>query len=158
MANYIYICPKCGSISGFSKGVEGKCSDCGSVTIPTDIAEYVWYAKPKDERERIKNAYITGGKEIGMPPAFNAADSSNSGWVSLLRGVVTVWLVLGCIASLVTGILVGSLFRGGAGFFAAIVIIAVGVLLSFVSVAAIMVFLDMSSDIRSIKQMLEKAK
>ena len=158
MDNDIYICPKCGATYGSAKGVEKKCSDCGLFTISTGITEQAWYAKSKDERDRIKSTiYIRPDKSATTSHTYGAAGSrsDDSGWASLLRGVATFWLILGCIASLVSGILVGSLIRGGAGFFAAIVIIAAGVFLSFVSVAAIMVFLDVSSDIRSIKLTLD---
>ena len=76
---------------------------------------------------------------------------STSSWVSLLRGTAYIIMIAGILASLIVGfsMLKRTPLMG-------IAVLIIGILVSVISVAGLMVFLDMASDISKIRQLLER--
>lgn len=84
--------------------------------------------------------------------------SDSSIWVKLLRIVAYAAIICGCLMSLLIGCIL--IFRAdpanrAAGILVGLAIIIGGVVASFLSAAAIMVFLDMASDLRAIRNKTE---
>lgn len=167
----IFICPNCKTVYISEKSSGNICSNCNMDLIATGIGEQDWYSHTYAEREEMKQKFCDGSiteKEItqqtqndpyvqavsnGWPREYYEV-SDNSGWNSLLRGVAIINLVVTCIGALIIGIAVTTLLGG----FTGLIIAAVLMLFAFVSTGAIMIFLDMSSDIRAIRRAVEKNK
>ncbi len=81
-----------------------------------------------------------------------------SGWVTLLRVVAIINIVLGCLLSLIlgVGVMLSGQVPGFLGVLLGLLIMGAGVLLSFVNAATIMVFLNMAADIRTIRAAAER--
>ena len=85
--------------------------------------------------------------------------SRSSFWVKLMRTVAYVTIICGCLASLLFGcimIFFADADHRTAGILVGITIIVVGSLLSLLGSAGIMVFLDMASDLRTIRKQMDK--
>lgn len=80
------------------------------------------------------------------------AAPSVSSWIGMLRGSAYIVLFAGILASLFFGI---SLMKSGPVLIGLAVLI-IGVIISLLSVAGLMVFLDMASDISAIRQRIER--
>ena len=85
------------------------------------------------------------------------SEHKTSGWVKLLRVMAYVEIAAGCLLSLCMGLAVafGSQDAGAMSVVLGLLVIAVGVLVSFVGAAAIMIFLDMADDVRAIRNAAE---
>lgn len=78
-------------------------------------------------------------------------ETSSIGWVSLLRAVAAIAIVVGIIASIAAGITIGE-ESAVLGFLVA----AGGSLFTLILNAAVMIFLDMADDIRAIRHKLDR--
>lgn len=136
MNKSVYICPSCGSVYILEE--KGRCRNCGTDLIPMQISERKWNSMSRSKQQRTVEWYLK---------TYSASYSGKSGWVSFLRTLSIIQIVLGCIVSVVLGVTLGALLGGVAGFAIALV----GFLLSFGSAAMTMVFLDIAADIRSIR-------
>ena len=90
-----------------------------------------------------------------LPPTAKTPSgnlSYTSSWATLLRGVIYIFLAIEIIASLIGGI---ALIGNGQAVLG-LVVIVMGCIMAFISVAGIMVFLDMAVDVSKIRQLLEK--
>lgn len=81
-----------------------------------------------------------------------------SGWVKLLRFVAYAGIVLGCLLSLIVGAGVVLASRDARTILVGLVIVACGVLLSFVNAATIMIFLDLATDVKAIRAAEERRR
>lgn len=81
-----------------------------------------------------------------------------SGWVTLLRIVAYVEIAAGCLLSVILGISVmfGAQAPGALGVVLGLLVIVVGVLLSFIGAASIMVLLGAAEDVHVIRVMAER--
>lgn len=80
-------------------------------------------------------------------------------WIKLLRIVAYVSIACGCLMSLFVGFLV--ILRTAPdnrflGILLGLVVMAIGAILSVLSAAAIMVFLDMAIDLRAIRGRVDR--
>lgn len=142
-------CPKCGELNGDNSTV---CFKCGTKMETSGAA----YQKKCPKCGRIYDAkkdYCDDCPDTPLAvyaPAEEVAyvyDSGNSSiWIGCLR--VVAWICFALI--IILGILNGILLGGLKGFFTFLASIPV----ALVSVAALMVFLDMATDLRTIKNAL----
>ena len=80
-------------------------------------------------------------------------------WIKLLRIVAYVSIACGCLMSLFVGFIV--ILRTAPdnrflGILLGLVVMAIGAILSVLSAAAIMVFLDMAVDLRAIRDRVDR--
>ena len=136
MNKSVYICPKCGSI--FILMEEGLCRNCKTELISMRISERKWSSMSRSKQRRTAEWYLK---------TYSTSYAGKSGWVSFLRTISIIQIVLGCLVSIILGVTL-SVFLGNVTGFA---IALVGFLLSFGSAAMLMVFLDIAADIRSIR-------
>ena len=153
MENCVYICPKCGDTYVCPEDGEWYCATCGEVLIPSGYTEEEWNALSQDWRQAIISKAT--GKFTGSDASYPNSSSftKNNGWNNLLRSIMGIYLTLLCVGIFIIGFNIG---RSTGSTALGLVIIVLGILLAFISVAAVMVFLDMSSDIRAIRQILER--
>lgn len=104
-------------------------------------------------KEYLIDMLRSGGYEIPDDKQNDLQSNvAESGWIVLLRFVVWLEIIGGCIGSIVIGVGVGSVTRVealGAG------IAIIGIIVSFILSAAIMIFIDMASDIRYIRNKMK---
>ena len=162
----VYICPVCRT-SWFS-AVQCKCSKCGHDTARSACTEAQWKTMSDEEKSKVKEETLQkwnalsdaervklGHAAPAPVPSGNPADSasSSSGWISALRAFVYVVLVVGILGSLIAGLVI----LGDAPAVGLLIMIG-GIIVSILSAAAVMVFLDMATDVRAIRQLLENEK
>ena len=85
-------------------------------------------------------------------------EKKTTGWVKLLRIIAYVEIAAGCLLSAVLGVAIafGSQDPGAMSVLVGLLVVAVGVLLSFVGAASIMIFLDIADDVRAIRRASER--
>lgn len=115
-----------------------------------------WASLSPQEKEKAIEECICNAVITETPPPTAKTPSGNlsytSSWATLLRGVIYIFLAIEIIASLIGGIaLIGS---GQAVL--GLVVIVLGCIMAFISVAGIMVFLDMAVDVSKIRQLMER--
>ena len=91
-----------------------------------------------------------------------------SGWVTLLRVMAIIQVVGGCLLSVILGAAViytgvesaryGAAGAAGSGIVVGVLIMALGVLLSFVSAAMTFVLMGMAEDIHAMRVMQEEKR
>lgn len=161
----IYICPKCGAIYN-SQTVCAKCN-CEVKLTPYNAVQWLemtpeerkeaahkWMLMSDGEKEKaIRQSTIHGEQHtVQNSSSFPIEANSPSGWISLLRGFAYLVLVLEIIVSCVAGVVL----IGDQQLLYGIAVIVLGIILSFLSVAFLMVFLDMATDISQIRKTLER--
>ena len=164
---FVYVCPMCGT-SLLSYG-PCKCSRCRSETIKSSITAEQWNSMNDQEKIKSKSAVLEGWSKLSsqeksaINPAAAASSSANgytygqkesvssSMWVSVLRGVAWAVIIIGILASIIGGVTLMS--RQG---LLGLVVIILGCAVSVLSVAGIMVFLDMADDLRTIRSLVER--
>lgn len=160
----MYFCPSCGSVLGSQKPC--FCVKCGAEMVASPYKATRWIDMTTEERDAAAKQWI------GLSPAERTAfiesgaleaqqkkpvtqtappPPSTSSWVSLLRGTAYIIMIAGILASLIVGfsMLKRTPLMG-------IAVLIIGILVSVISVAGLMVFLDMASDISKIRQLLER--
>ena len=85
--------------------------------------------------------------------------SRSSFWVKLLRTVAYLAIICGCLMSLIIGCVM--IFGADAdhrttGILVGIAIIVIGIVCNLLAASGIMVFLDMASDLRTIRKQMDK--
>lgn len=91
-----------------------------------------------------------------------------SGWVTLLRVMAIIQIVAGCLLSVFLGVAMiiagvegsryGAAGAAGGGSVVGVLIMALGVLLSFVSAAMTFVLMGMAEDIHAMRVMQEEKR
>lgn len=100
-------------------------------------------------REYLQDILRNGGYvEEGQEEPENHRTGTASIWVSLLRFIAWMEIIGGCIGAIVLGVGLGEALDPALG--AGVTII--GIISSFIISSAIMVFLDMAADIRTIRK------
>ena len=82
-----------------------------------------------------------------------------SGWVTLLRVMAYVQVVLGCVASAIGGIVIiytSVTTRVPSGIAVGLLVLVLGVLLSFVGAAMTMVLMGIAEDVHAVRVMAER--
>lgn len=95
-------------------------------------------------------------KSIGEQKPFaekSASEGTSGGWINGLRAFAWIAIIIGVVGGLIGG---ASLIEISPGV--GVLVIGLCVVASFLSVGALMVFLDMAEDIRRIRMALEKRK
>ncbi len=149
----MYYCPSCG-MALRPKSLPCKCPQCASEMIASPFTTSQWINMSDQERaqaiEQLRTGtYSPNNSQVSSdnPQSQKSTQPSSSVWVSMLR----IFAMLALIAGITVSIHIGSLFDGLPSF----AVILLGIVLSILSVAGIMVFLDMAADIRVIRQKLE---
>ena len=84
-------------------------------------------------------------------PSAAAKTEGGSGWVSLLRTMAVIVLIAGIISALAGGITLMAVH-----VLLGLVVLVLGVLVSFISVATVMIFLGLASDVRESRMTLQR--
>ena len=162
-----FVCPKCGSWGYATKSWD--CTICSVRMVPIPYETEIWTNLPSDQQNGIIRHWIKTKEWIDISDlermnavvAETAAEkalleaensSSFSGWINFLRVIAYFFLIGGMITSFAVGI---TMIRHSVTGW---LVIVLGTLCSFASMAGIMVFLDMAGDIRKIRAMLESEK
>lgn len=160
----MYFCPSCGSVMGSKKPC--NCGKCGTEMLVSPFQATQWIDMSSEERDAaVKNwlalspaerATVMESRESAAQHKKEAAQtaapsSSASSWVSLLRGCAYFIMIAGILASLIIGF---SMMKRTP--LVGIAVLIIGILVSLLSVAGLMVFLDMASDLSKIQQHIER--
>ena len=164
-----FVCKKCGSWAYASKSWSCAYDGTEMEPIPYDLAQWE-HLSAKDQNSVIRhwmntsiwiglsNIPVEVRKEFEQEMAeYPASNAHSTLWITLLRGAAYVILILGILSSLVYGIMLLINGKGGVWTLGVIVIIG-GCLLSVLSIAGIMVFLDMAADIRILRVLMESSR
>lgn len=152
MSKCMYICPSCGRVQALHE--PGQCTNCGGSLISLQCSEdewNTWSAMSPEKQQEIQSRYVNAPPSSDDAPPAGSYVPDESKWVTFLRALAFIHIVLGCIVSVVLGVSLGNVI----GNRVTLIIILAGVLLSFGRVAVIMVFLNMASDIRSMEYSLQ---
>jgi len=126
------------------------------LTICKFFKERAERCQDPEVREHLKELLREGGYDEKEPTGTGVSlppPAEESGWGTLLRLLVWLEILGGCIGSVAMGTGLGTAFDAPA---LGVGISIVGILMSFILSAAVMVFLDMASDIRSIRNQMKK--
>lgn len=161
-----FVCKKCGMWGYASKSCFCKNDGIEMTPIPYRYAE--WESMSAEDQSTVIRYWMRTSKWIGL--SNNQEDvqeeyeqekvtnlQSNAYptlWISLLRAAAYLLMILGILSSVIYGITLLINGRGGIAPLGIIVIIG-GCLLSILSVAGIMVFLDIAMDIRKVRTLME---
>lgn len=104
-----------------------------------ELLDTVGYKTPEDEKREKERREV---------------EKAQSNWVSLLRSITWIGVVLMLLFSVVLGVVLGELLGG----FVGVVIVLVGIALSFIMPAWTMVLLDAADDLRAIRVYKEKTR
>ena len=149
----VYVCPNCKSwYSHEADRKESICPNCQHKLVETDIDYEEFSAMAKEEKQRVKQQYLDT-HELPVTPHAEAEDeNSASGWISGLKIFSWVSFFAIIIAGLVLSIpYFNYSYSQGYG----VLIIIAAFLVAFLSVAGMMVFLGMASDLKAIRKNLE---
>lgn len=156
----VYVCPNCKSWYSHEKNMfspeadrkESICPNCQHKLVETDIDYEEFSAMAKEEKQRVKQQYLDT-HELPVTPHAEAEDeNSASGWISGLKIFSWVSFFAIIIAGLVLSIPYFN-YSYSQGYVVLIIIAAF--LVAFLSVAGMMVFLGMASDLKAIRKNLE---
>ena len=149
----VYVCPNCKH--WYSHEADEKtavCPNCHHKLVEADI-DYAYFSRmTKEEKQRVKQKYLDT-HELSVTPHAEAEDeNSASGWISGLKIFSWVSFFAIIIAGLVLSIpYFNYSYSQGYG----VLIIIAAFLVAFLSVAGMMVFLGMASDLKAIRKNLE---
>lgn len=141
-------CPKCGELNGDNSAA---CFKCGAKLETSGGAAYQKKC-PKcgriyDAKEEFCAHCPDTPLAVYAPVEFTYVyDENSSFWINCLRIITWISFVVLVIVGIVNGVMTGGL-EGFFSFLGSFVI-------ALVSLAAVMVFLDMATDVRAIKNAL----
>lgn len=144
-------CPKCGELNGDNSAA---CFKCGA-KLET-AAKNAAYQKKCPKCGRIYDAkeefcaHCPDTRLAVYAPVESTYvyDENSSFWINCLRIITWISFVVLVVLGIVSGVMTGGL-EGFLSFFSSFV-------LALVSLAAVMVFLDMATDVRTIKNALSE--
>lgn len=145
-------CPKCGELNGDNSAA---CFKCGA-KLETAAKNAAYQKKcPKcgriyDAKEELCAHCPDTPLAVYAPveSVYTYVDRSSSFWINCLRIIAGISFVVLVIVGIVNGVMTGGL-EGFFSFLGSFVI-------ALVSLAAVMVFLDMATDVRTIKNALSE--
>lgn len=155
----VYVCPNCKHWYSHEKNwsspetdsKESICPNCQHRLVETDIDYEEFSSMAKEEKQRVKQQYLDT-HELSMTPRVEDEDSSASGWISGLKFFSWAAFFAIIIAGLVLSVpYFNYSYSRGYG----VLIIIGAFLIAFLSVAGMMVFLGMASDLKAIRKNLE---
>lgn len=148
----IYVCPNCKH--WYSHEADEKtavCPNCHHELVEADIGYAYFSRMTKEEKANAKQQYLAT-HELPMTPYVGNEEEASSGWISGLKIFSWVSFFAIIIAGLVLSIpYFNYSYSQGYG----VLIIIAAFLVAFLSVAGMMVFLGMASDLKAIRKNLE---
>ena len=164
----MYFCSGCRTVRGSKE--QCYCPNCGKLMLPSQYYADQWIDMSADERDQaigkwlsyteaernteLEKQRVQRQEDVKVLLETHSQEMNTSTWVKLLRGVATVIMIAGILASL----LGGTALMGNDHFLLGVIVIALGSLISLFSVAGMMVFLDMASDLTAVRQLLSQKK
>lgn len=155
----IFVCSKCGAV-GSTVNASYTCPRCGTEATATGFNASLWAGLSSEERikeiekispikERISVNSETYGKSIMNSSQYSS--EALSPWITVLKAVTIIWLCIGGLGALISGIVLMSNDSVGVG----LAILVGGLIFAFITAAISMVFLDLASDVRKMRIMFE---
>lgn len=166
-AKKAFVCKTCGSWGYASKS--WFCTYDGTEMTPIPYRSAEWERISAEEKNRVirhwMNTSIWNDLSISPKEARKGSEQEKTDdplseahpslWISLLRGTAYLIMLLGILSSLIYGLMLLFAGRGETAGILGIFVIIGGCLLSILSVAGIMVFLDIAADIRTMRILTE---
>ncbi len=157
----VFICPKCGFV-GYSESENAYCTRCGDpCMVRTGYNLDQWRAMSDEQRKaEVERRRIVTPPNVNAPVQPPVLPSGHptvrpSGWIRLLKVFTIIIMIIGIIASIIYGF---HMRRELDSTFIGVVYMIAGILASILSVAGVMVFLEMAEDVRAMRAMMESRR
>ena len=143
---FMYVCPACGKIYNSEIYRKMSCLHCGTTVAYTGYRKGAWENLSAEEKEIIL-------EEVKKTPIQSMAEAKRSVWVRLLDSLLNFVILVGILASVVGAFVLILDEWFGLG----VLVLVGGILGTLLSVAGLKLFLGIASDIRAIRELLQKS-